>query len=94
MYAYALNATAPDKANNNIIERNSALNNAVYNLAGTQMVYAFRGDIYWTDVKLNKTIRVTQTEEQENNPSFIMNDEWIVLLSSPIYLLGIPKRAY
>ena len=28
LYAYALNTTAPDKANNNIIERNSALNNA------------------------------------------------------------------
>ena len=47
------------------------------------MVYAFRGDIYWTDIKTNKTIRVTQTEEQENNPSFIMNEEWIVFTKSP-----------
>lgn len=82
LYAYALNARAPEKANNQMIERNNALNNAlnnaVYNLAATQMVYAFRGDIYWTDIKANKTIRVTQTEEQENNPSFILNDEWIV----------------
>jgi hypothetical protein len=83
LYAYALNTSAPEKANNSIIERNSALNNAVYNLAGTQMVYAFRGDIYWTDIKTNKTIRVTQTEEQENNPSFIMNEEWIVFTKSP-----------
>ncbi|MDP1972176.1 MAG: prolyl oligopeptidase family serine peptidase [Sediminibacterium sp.] len=83
LYAYALNTSAPEKANNGIIERNSALNNAGYNLAGTQMVYAFRGDIYWTDIKTNKTIRVTQTEEQENNPSFIMNEEWIVFTKSP-----------
>lgn len=83
LYAFSMNATAPEKANNNIIERNSALNNAVNNLAGTQMVYAFRGDIYWTEIKTNKTIRVTQTEEQENNPSFIMNDEWIVFTKSP-----------
>jgi dipeptidyl aminopeptidase/acylaminoacyl peptidase len=83
LYAYALNATAPEKANNQIIERNNALNNAVYNLAGTQMVYGFRGDIYWTDIKTNKTIRVTQTEEQENNPGFILNDEWIVFTKSP-----------
>lgn len=83
LYAFSMNATAPEKANNNIIDRNSALNNAVYNLTGTQMVYAFRGDIYWTEIKTNKTIRVTQTEEQENNPSFIMNDEWIVFTKSP-----------
>lgn len=83
LYAFSINGTAPEKANNAIIERNSALNNAIYNLAGTQMVYAFRGDIYWTEIKTNKTIRVTQTEEQENNPSFIMNDEWIVFTKSP-----------
>ncbi len=83
LYAFSINGTAPEKANNSIIERNSALNNAISNLAGTQMVYAFRGDIYWTDIKTNKTIRVTQTEEQENNPSFIMNDEWIVFTKSP-----------
>ena len=83
LYAFSINATAPEKANNTIIERNSALNNAVYNLSGTQVVYAFRGDIYWMDIKTNKTIRVTQTEEQENNPSFIMNDEWIVFTKSP-----------
>lgn len=83
LYAFSINGTAPEKANNSIIERNSALNNAISNLAGTQMVYAFRGDIYWTDIKTNKTIRVTQTEEQENNPSFIMNDEWIVFTKFP-----------
>ena len=52
-------------------------------MAGTQKVYAFRGDISWTDVKLNKTIRVTQTEETEHNPSFIKNAEWIVFTKSP-----------
>lgn len=82
LYAFAINATAPEKANANILERNNALSNAVYNAAGTQMVYGFRGDIYWTDVKTNKTTRVTQTEEQEFNPSFILNDEWIAFNKS------------
>ena len=44
LYAFAINATAPEKANTNIFERNNALSNAVYNAAGTQMVYGFRGD--------------------------------------------------
>lgn len=82
LYAFAINATAPEKANANILDRNNALSNAVYNAAGTQMVYGFRGDIYWTDVKTNKTTRVTQTEEQEFNPSFILNDEWIAFNKS------------
>lgn len=82
LYAFAINATAPEKVNPNILERNNALNNAVYNAAGTQMVYGFRGDIYWTEVKTNKTTRVTQTEEQEFNPSFILNDEWIAFNKS------------
>ena len=82
LYAFAINATAPEKANSNIIEKNNALSNAVYNTAGTQIVYGFRGDIYWTDVKTNKTTRVTQTEEQEFNPSFILNDEWIAFNKS------------
>ncbi len=82
LYAFAINATAPEKANANILERNNALSNAVYNAAGTQMVYGFRGDIYWTEVKTNKTTRVTQTEEQEFNPSFILNDEWIAFNKS------------
>lgn len=82
LYAFAITATAPEKANTNIIERNNALNNAVYNVAGTQMVYGFRGDIYWTEIKTNKTTRVTQTEEQEFNPSFILNDEWIAFNKS------------
>ena len=62
LYAFAIHATAPEKANSNIIEKNNALSNAVYNTAGTQLVYGFRGDIYWTDIKTNKTTRVTQTE--------------------------------
>ncbi|MBS4065742.1 MAG: DPP IV N-terminal domain-containing protein, partial [Chitinophagaceae bacterium] len=82
LYAFAITATAPEKANSNILERNNALNNAVYNSAGTQMVYGFRGDIYWTEIKTNKTTRVTQTEEQEFNPSFILNDEWIAFNKS------------
>ncbi|MFX7701365.1 DPP IV N-terminal domain-containing protein, partial [Acinetobacter baumannii] len=59
------------------IAKINAINNGVYNVAGTQMVYVFRGDLYWVDIKTNKTLRVTQTEEVESSPKFIMNDEWI-----------------
>jgi Tol biopolymer transport system component len=41
------------------------------------MVYAYRGDLYLADLKTNKTTRITQTEDNESQPRFIMKDEWI-----------------
>jgi dipeptidyl aminopeptidase/acylaminoacyl peptidase len=55
----------------------ATLNNATYNKSNTHMTYSMRGDLYFTDLKNNKTFRITQTEEAETNPAFIRNDEWI-----------------
>ncbi|MBR2648731.1 MAG: S9 family peptidase [Sediminibacterium sp.] len=77
LYNYTVGATAPQKANPWDIAKINAINNGVYNVAGTQMAYVFRGDLYWVDIKTNKTLRITQTEEFESSPKFIMNDEWI-----------------
>ncbi|MDD2794126.1 MAG: DPP IV N-terminal domain-containing protein [Sediminibacterium sp.] len=58
------------------------MNNGAYNNSNTQMVYAYRGDLYWVDLKTNKTVRITQTEETESSPRFILQDEWIVFTKS------------
>ena len=42
------------------------------------MAYVYRGDIFLQDVKTGMVTRVTQTEEFENSPRFIMKDEWLV----------------
>jgi dipeptidyl aminopeptidase/acylaminoacyl peptidase len=77
LYSYTVGGSAPQKANPWDVVKINAINNAVYNTAGTQMVYVYRGDLYWVDIKTNKTLRITQTEEFESSPKFIVNDEWI-----------------
>ncbi|TAF54772.1 MAG: hypothetical protein EAZ62_03275, partial [Sphingobacteriia bacterium] len=78
LYAYALSATAPTPANEMDLQKSQALNAAAYNSARTQMVYSYRGDIYWVETKTGKTLRLTQTEEMESFPYFIQKDQWVV----------------
>jgi dipeptidyl aminopeptidase/acylaminoacyl peptidase len=49
-----------------------------YNQARTAYVYVKDNDIFFTDIKTNKTKRVTQTAEVESNPVFSFNDAKIV----------------
>lgn len=79
-YRYLLNSAAPEKAPYKDMRLQEAISNGTWNKPHTQITYAFRGDIYWLDVKTNKTTRITQTEETESNPRFIKNDTWIVYL--------------
>src|SRR6476469_8632950 len=81
-YKISLTDRTPVKADYKDVLLQSALNNATYNKAYTQMVYSYRGDLYLTELKSNKTIRITQTEDAESNPSFVKNDEWITFTRS------------
>lgn len=76
-YIYSLASTAPEKIRYNDAMRNMALANAVYNSNYTQRVYGYRGDIFLVDIKSGQTKAITQTEEMETSPKFIINDEWI-----------------
>jgi dipeptidyl aminopeptidase/acylaminoacyl peptidase len=77
VYAYAIGGNEPQKVGYWEAQKMDALDNGVYNTSYTQMVYTYRGDIYLTDIKSNKTTRITQTEENESAPKFILKDEWI-----------------
>jgi dipeptidyl aminopeptidase/acylaminoacyl peptidase len=76
-YYYNVTGGAPQKAGYFETQKMNALNGAVYNTSNTMMVYAYRGDLYFTELKTNKTTRITQTEEFESQPKFIQKDEWI-----------------
>ncbi len=76
-YMYSLNSKEPVKLKYNEAQLLSAINNGTYNSSYSQIVYAYKGDLYLLDIKSAKTTRITQTEEQESNPKFIMKDEWI-----------------
>lgn len=78
LYQFALGASAPTKANYLETQKLIASNSGVYNSNNTQLAYVYRGDIFLVDLKTNNSIRVTQTEEFETNPKFIINNEWLV----------------
>lgn len=76
-YYYNIAGGEPQKANYYELAKMNAVGNATYNASRTMMVYAYRGDLYLTDLKTNKTTRITQTEESESQPKFIQKDEWV-----------------
>ncbi|MFZ9386658.1 MAG: prolyl oligopeptidase family serine peptidase [Chitinophagaceae bacterium] len=49
-----------------------------YNRTRSAFVYNKRGDIYYTDLRTGKTLRITQTNDFENNPQFSFRDTRIV----------------
>lgn len=77
-YVYTIGSAAPVKASLQEVQLTQAINSATYNDKRSKMLYALRGDLYMVDVASNKTTRITQTQEQEFAPRFILNDEWVV----------------
>jgi dipeptidyl aminopeptidase/acylaminoacyl peptidase len=78
VFSYALSGGEPQQVAYLDAQRIGAMNNAVYNSNYSQMAYVYRGDIYLQDIKAGKTTRVTQTEEIESAPKFILQNEWLV----------------
>ena len=77
-YSFLLNSKEPVKIKYNDAAWMSAINNGTYNNTFTQIVFAYKGDIFLLDIRSNKTTRITQTEDAETAPRFIAKDEWIV----------------
>jgi dipeptidyl aminopeptidase/acylaminoacyl peptidase len=82
IYSYSVNGGEPQQVGYLESQRINATANGVYNSSFTQMAYVFRGDIYLLDIKSNKTTRITQTEDFESGPRFILKDEWLVYTRS------------
>jgi dipeptidyl aminopeptidase/acylaminoacyl peptidase len=78
MYVYTVGSGAPVKANLQEVQLTQAINNATFNEKRTKKLYVLRGDLYMVDIASNKTTRITQTQDQEFAPRFILNDEWVV----------------
>lgn len=78
-YVYTVGANgAPVRASLQEVQVAQAQNNAVFNEARTKMLYVLRGDLYLIEMASGKTTRITQTQDQEFAPRFILNDEWVV----------------
>lgn len=76
-YVYTIGGASPSKLKYNDAMWNMTMSGAIYNSANTLRVFTYKGDLFMTDLKLGQTRAITQTEEQESAPKFILNDEWI-----------------
>jgi len=81
LYALQLNETEPKKVSPAEKERLNQTGRYQYNNDRSAAVYTFRGDIYWTDLKKNKTTQITKTVDAETNPQFSFGENRIVYTS-------------
>lgn len=78
LYYITLSDKTPRKAT---VAQKQALNtqsNYIYTNNRSASVVAKDGDIFYTDLKTNKTKRITQTVEAESNPLFSFNETKVV----------------
>jgi len=77
-YRFTIGSKEPVKETYNHTAWLTAIHNGVYNKDFSAISFSYKGDIFLLNIKSNKTIRITQTEELETAPKFIADDEWIV----------------
>ncbi len=76
-YRIAINGQSPEKAGYKNSRLQAAIGDGIYSNDHSQLTYIYQGDVFWLDTRSGKTLRITQTEDQESSPRFIKNDEWI-----------------
>ncbi|RPE12241.1 S9 family peptidase [Chitinophaga lutea] len=78
LYSVGIHARTPVKTK--AAERGliSARNNAVYNQAQTQRVYAYQGDVFFQDMASGKETRITRTADPEQAVGFSFNDTRVI----------------
>ncbi|MEI9908440.1 MAG: hypothetical protein WDO71_01455 [Bacteroidota bacterium] len=86
LYYISLANKVPTKASTQETQNYNSTGNFVYNLARTLYVYAKDGDVFITELKTNKTRRITQTSDAESAPRFSFNETKIVYNRSPEFV--------
>lgn len=78
MYYVTLNNTTPKKASPELKQQILRPQAVKYNRNKTAMVFAMDGDIFYQSKKPQKTVRVTETIDNEMNPVFSFNETAVV----------------
>ena len=81
LYALQLNEIEPKKVSPAEKERINQTGRYQYNQDRSAAVYTYRGDIYYVDLKKNKTLQITKTADPESNPQFSFGENRIVYTS-------------
>src|SRR5688572_15150040 len=74
LYYITVTNRAPVKATTQQVQDFTTTGNPRFNQARTAYTFAKDGDVFYTDVKTNKTRRITQTIDLESNPVFSFNE--------------------
>ncbi|MEJ0106232.1 MAG: hypothetical protein WDO19_28395 [Bacteroidota bacterium] len=78
LYSITLGNKIPRKITTGQRQKILSANNINYNLPRTAYVYSKDGDIYCTEIKSGKTLRVTHTTDIERDPQFSFNESSVV----------------
>lgn len=82
MYYISKENKVPTKASPALVRETVWATTIVYNSKRTAYAYAKNADIYYTDIKSNKTKRIVNTADFEFNPQFAFNDSKLVYTRS------------
>src|SRR5690349_24070516 len=77
-YFISLTNKIPQRAGAEFAQALTGTGNLTYNAARTAYTYTRENDVFYTDTKLNRTRRITQTTEVESNPAFAFNETKII----------------
>lgn len=77
-YQYNLSSLKIDKLS--YLDKRMArdISSGNYNIAKTKITFTHDGDVYLLNIATNKMLRITQTADEEYNPSFLKDDNKIV----------------
>ncbi len=73
-YYITLTNRTPARASHELSREVTGMGSVTYNQARTAFVYIRENDIFYRDIKTNKTKRITHTTDIESNPGFTMNE--------------------
>ncbi len=78
LYSISIMNRTPVKASSAETQTFNATGNFVYNQSRSAYTYSKDGDVFFVDMRSNKTKRITQTNDFESNPQFSFNQAKIV----------------
>ncbi|MFT3980811.1 MAG: prolyl oligopeptidase family serine peptidase [Ferruginibacter sp.] len=82
LYFISADNKTPRKASLAFAKETLKAGDLVYNKAHTAYTFVKNDDIYYTDIKKGKTVRIVQTSDFEYNPQFSFNEQRIVYTRS------------
>jgi len=76
-YAFTMGEKQPVKMHFTEAQMARALSEGIYDNSRSRIAYSYLGDIFMFTIATNKTIRITNTQEEKTDLVFCNHDKWI-----------------